>query len=125
RYLRRTANTISPTHRYPEFNTFKTNPQRPIPTLFPYTSLFRSSNSTLTWKLVSLPSGLRATTVAVFDAPSWRPVIEIDSLPSRPDRKSTRLNSSHVKSSYAVFCLKKKTKRTTAYRNKTPTNKKH
>src|SRR5690606_40891505 len=30
---------------------------------------------------------------------------------SRPDRKSTRLNSSHVKISYAVFCLKKKKKR--------------
>src|SRR5436309_11815414 len=29
--------------------------------------------------------------------------------PPRPDRKSTRLNSSHVKISYAVFCLKKKT----------------
>src|SRR5690606_41867326 len=28
--------------------------------------------------------------------------------PDRPDRKSTRLNSSHVKISYAVFCLKKK-----------------
>src|SRR5690606_39888155 len=28
--------------------------------------------------------------------------------PQRRDRKSTRLNSSHVKSSYAVFCLKKK-----------------
>src|SRR5690606_39672850 len=30
----------------------------------------------------------------------------------RIDRKSTRLNSSHVKNSYAVFCLKKKTQRT-------------
>src|SRR5690606_41178874 len=30
--------------------------------------------------------------------------------PSTPDRKSTRLNSSHVKISYAVFCLKKKIK---------------
>src|SRR6266511_5458611 len=30
--------------------------------------------------------------------------------PPRPDRKSTRLNSSHVKISYAVFCLKKKKK---------------
>src|SRR5690606_26226146 len=30
-------------------------------------------------------------------------------LETRPDRKSTRLNSSHVKISYAVFCLKKKT----------------
>src|SRR5690606_41073818 len=36
-------------------------------------------------------------------------------LPGRADRKSTRLNSSHVKISYAVFCLKKKkhTKKTT------------
>src|SRR5690606_41091486 len=31
-----------------------------------------------------------------------------ENTPSRPDRKSTRLNSSHVKISYAVFCLKKK-----------------
>src|SRR5699024_11285165 len=30
-------------------------------------------------------------------------------IPSAPDRKSTRLNSSHVSISYAVFCLKKKT----------------
>src|SRR5574340_1495906 len=30
--------------------------------------------------------------------------------PRRPDRKSTRLNSSHQKISYAVFCLKKKKK---------------
>src|SRR5690606_40687528 len=33
------------------------------------------------------------------------------------DRKSTRLNSSHVKSSYAVFCLKKKIQRSSSYRN--------
>src|SRR5690625_5897524 len=32
-----------------------------------------------------------------------------------PDRKSTRLNSSHVAISYAVFCLKKKTKKTTKH----------
>src|SRR5690606_42054675 len=32
--------------------------------------------------------------------------------PHRADRKSTRLNSSHVKNSYAVFCLKKKTVKT-------------
>src|SRR5690606_41745220 len=35
-----------------------------------------------------------------------------------PDRKSTRLNSSHVKISYAVFCLKKKKKKTTTRQNK-------
>src|SRR5256885_3943613 len=39
------------------------------------------------------------------------------SISSRRDRKSTRLNSSHLVISYAVFCLKKKTyQRTTAYR---------
>src|SRR5690606_42115857 len=36
---------------------------------------------------------------------SWRPLARS----STPDRKSTRLNSSHVKISYAVFCSKKKT----------------
>src|SRR5690625_6569742 len=34
----------------------------------------------------------------------WRPLVE------REDRKSTRLNSSHVASSYAVFCVKKETR---------------
>src|SRR5690625_295035 len=36
---------------------------------------------------------------------------EQDTDDARPDRKSTRLNSSHVANSYAVFCLKKKTKK--------------
>src|SRR5438067_6021279 len=36
------------------------------------------------------------------------------------DRKSTRLNSSHVSISYAVFCLKKKKKKTTTRHNTTP-----
>src|SRR5690349_22563428 len=35
---------------------------------------------------------------------------EIQPCPALPDRKSTRLNSSHVEISYAVFCLKKKNK---------------
>src|SRR6266511_3036147 len=38
------------------------------------------------------------------------PLVGVAPLGSRPDRKSTRLNSSHVKISYAVFCLKKKKK---------------
>src|SRR5579883_610363 len=41
----------------------------------------------------------------------WRPC-KFGSGPGRRDRKSTRLNSSHVKISYAVFCLKKKKKQT-------------
>src|SRR5699024_11251719 len=36
----------------------------------------------------------------------------VNTLTNDPDRKSTRLNSSHVSISYAVFCLKKKTKTT-------------
>src|SRR5439155_10940932 len=42
-----------------------------------------------------------------------------DDDPQRRDRKSTRLNSSHVAISYAVFCLKKKKKKNTYYIKKT------
>src|SRR5207302_8379591 len=68
---------------------------RPPPrsTLFPYTTLFRSpcSHSYVT---------------------DYSPITPNAALPSLSlrDRKSTRLNSSHVKISYAVFCLKKKNK---------------
>src|SRR5215469_17476145 len=41
-----------------------------------------------------------------------------------PDRKSTRLNSSHVEISYAVFCLKKKKKKKSSFRNKKKKKKK-
>src|SRR5437667_877315 len=42
-----------------------------------------------------------------------------------PDRKSTRLNSSHITISYAVFCLKKKKKKTTRNAQRTKTNKRN
>src|SRR5699024_12057601 len=85
---------------------------RPPPrsTLFPYTTLFRS-------RLVSSPPVLRGEGPAA-NARAVR--LEEDrpdptgaersgrSSSSRTDRKSTRLNSSHVSISYAVFCLKKK-----------------
>src|SRR6202521_1596901 len=61
----------------------------PRSTLFPYTTLFRSRPAYsigLSFFEECRPSS------------SWR----------RPDRKSTRLNSSHLRISYAVFCLKKK-----------------
>src|SRR5438874_4530946 len=61
----------------------------PRSTLFPYTTLFRSPCAAV-------------TTPACRCCPPTRPI-------SR-DRKSTRLNSSHVEISYAVFCLKKKKK---------------
>src|SRR5256885_10188505 len=65
----------------------------PRSTLFPYTTLFRSRAPALQ------PGGL--TPFATADAPNAH---EAD----RRDRKSTRLNSSHLVISYAVFCLKKK-----------------
>src|SRR5439155_10499230 len=64
----------------------------PRSTLFPYTTLFRSRQ-------------------LVYPGPH-RPAGRRESRPTRTssrDRKSTRLNSSHVAISYAVFCLKKKT----------------
>src|SRR5436309_9416640 len=64
----------------------------PRSTLFPYTTLFRSS------VILCAANGTFSSSfsAAYFSASG--------------DRKSTRLNSSHVKISYAVFCLKKKKK---------------
>src|SRR5204863_5752348 len=65
-------------------------PRPPRSTLFPYTTLFRSPLDPL--------------------ARSHEKTRSASALPGSPaaDRKSTRLNSSHVEISYAVFCLKKK-----------------
>src|SRR5690606_42007371 len=68
----------------------------PRSTLFPYTTLFRS-NSLDRSRIQPGPRSARA---------AWRRTA------TELDRKSTRLNSSHVKISYAVFCLKKKNKTT-------------
>src|SRR5690606_39857903 len=64
----------------------------PRSTLFPYTTLFRSTMGRCRRAAASSDS------VSQLDDSGWL------------DRKSTRLNSSHVKISYAVFCLKKKKK---------------
>src|SRR5258708_13186256 len=76
----------------------------PRSTLFPYTTLFRS-----------LPGG----NAEDDGAEGLEPAAGADplgvGLPSR-DRKSTRLNSSHQIISYAVFCLKKKTRPTQSAR---------
>src|SRR6266702_3412848 len=66
----------------------------PRSTLFPYTTLFRSPR--------------RRSNVCSGVSHSGSPAL-------RRDRKSTRLNSSHVAISYAVFCLKKKKKTTYPY----------
>src|SRR5438445_5652552 len=76
--------------------------QPPRSTLFPYTTLFRSI-------LLSVRAGLRAKEIACL---KWGMVTDAEGQVSDalhlPDRKSTRLNSSHANISYAVFCLKKK-----------------
>src|SRR5437773_11703565 len=49
----------------------------------------------------------------LFLRAGFRPNGEVRGVADRQDRKSTRLNSSHITISYAVFCLKKKKKKTT------------
>src|SRR5258708_9834439 len=73
----------------------------PRSTLFPYTTLFRSIGAEL-GGLAGLDDRDR------FDVA----VLQLEDRQRRTDRKSTRLNSSHQIISYAVFCLKKKKKRT-------------
>src|SRR5690349_23536960 len=82
----------------------------PRSTLFPYTTLFRSLRRHLL--LAPVRSGHAAggddRRAGDRRAPG-QGVVRRDLLLLRRDRKSTRLNSSHVEISYAVFCLKKKT----------------
>src|SRR5438874_9901102 len=75
----------------------------PRSTLFPYTTLFRSDD----WIGASLVEEGRVALFAKDDMVGRAG----DKPKQMEDRKSTRLNSSHVEISYAVFCLKKKKKR--------------
>src|SRR2546426_6733651 len=84
----------------------------PRSTLFPYTTLFRSLRQSggdlgvalLVWLLGSVLALLGALTFGELGA--MLPDAELAE--GERDRKSTRLNSSHLVISYAVFCLKKK-----------------
>src|SRR5690606_41587031 len=94
----------------------------PIRTLFPYTTLFRSASPFITLNAataVVCSRGYRnqlsehINTQAIAFCQYVREMrnklffIHVAAI-QKKDRKSTRLNSSHVKISYAVFCLKKK-----------------
>src|SRR5690349_22880162 len=81
---------------------------RPPPrsTLFPYTTLFRSAMAATVRDLLLVLGHERATIVG--HSLGGGIAMQFSYL---LDRKSTRLNSSHVEISYAVFCLKKKKKK--------------
>src|SRR5690349_23990052 len=85
----------------------------PASTLFPYTTLFRSWLAWVTGTLATLSFSRLHDPVPADDKPQRVPYGELmRTIRLAPcfmgDRKSTRLNSSHVEISYAVFCLKKK-----------------
>src|SRR5256885_4069450 len=85
----------------------------PRSTLFPYTTLFRSAHLLIETRTFTSPSSPRTLADALTvrlpvrggDGPAFKTT----------DRKSTRLNSSHLVISYAVFCLKKKKIHETPY----------
>src|SRR5437773_4830211 len=80
-------------------------PRPPRSTLFPYTTLFRSLHF---WNCRRKRTTNRSfSTKQRSKLPTRR---QHRSRMHRSDRKSTRLNSSHITISYAVFCLKKKKK---------------
>src|SRR3712207_7420814 len=76
----------------------------PRSTLFPYTTLFRSSER----PTVSVHPQPKSVSGGGIARGRGDPRVRGEERVSR-DRKSTRLNSSHANISYAVFCLKKKT----------------
>src|SRR5690349_24025766 len=82
----------------------------PGSTLFPYTTLFRSVPEVGLLEVVVQPAqhaGPRERAVPLDHLARARDPGAAEGL-EEVDRKSTRLNSSHVEISYAVFCLKKK-----------------
>src|SRR5437667_6085334 len=91
-------------HPYTFISIFCMILRPPRSTLFPYTTLFRSSS------VASVHCRTR----------SMRSPSSFASVKDDGDRKSTRLNSSHITISYAVFCLKKKKKETNKTRYKRP-----
>src|SRR2546426_4855513 len=86
----------------------------PRSTLFPYTTLFRSRDVVRSHAVAVAPRGLPGRFELVAhpvheDVRHERDgAVDLVAVDDHVDRKSTRLNSSHLVISYAVFCLKKK-----------------
>src|SRR5690554_7483416 len=95
----------------------------PRSTLFPYTTLFRSylkvqffwrqAGIFITNHVIYTPGKGCSGSYYRFLCINYFPFVIVDN--PHQDRKSTRLNSSHVRISYAVFCLKKKKKKNKKY----------
>src|SRR5438045_6668305 len=101
------------------------SPTTPIYTLFPYTTLFRSKLHSLEDAHIQLMNRQREAELFATNAPGmarisapaslksvqtnnhWLKISIVTAIGGVVDRKSTRLNSSHLGISYAVFCLKK------------------
>src|SRR5690349_24214264 len=93
----------------------------PRSTLFPYTTLFRSAGAEKQMMSFIDQLGVNNIIVEAHEAVDRNELQQIRAISpgltfrdfrAISDRKSTRLNSSHVEISYAVFCLKKKKKNT-------------
>src|SRR5205807_8606737 len=109
----------------PPICLLSTTPPPPRPPLFPYTTLFRSchfgqpprrrvveelADQAADSDISGAPQGEKRQVAVVVTAAQARLRQAIpDGRQRARDRKSTRLNSSHLVISYAVFCLKKKT----------------
>src|SRR5690242_21339294 len=93
----------------------------PSSTLFPYTTLFRSGDASVDRMK---PAVIEVMIQSIAKQGKYDEALKlVDRLvkAEKEDRKSTRLNSSHMSISYAVFCLKKKKKQKNALHGDTNT----
>src|SRR2546426_12006784 len=97
---------LQPTAYLHSFFFFLMIRRPPRSTLFPYTTLFRSPKARSVSRLFDQAPFAAVVSDADRKVTAWNAAAER----LFGDRKSTRLNSSHLVISYAVFCLKKKKK---------------
>src|SRR5690554_7257900 len=92
----------------------------PRSTLFPYTTLSKDEVQQIKLSAPSKEVALEQIAIALeWYWQCWhKPIPHLPNTLHKLDRKSTRLNSSHVRISYAVFCLKKKKNNTQKHTNR-------
>src|SRR5690242_21927796 len=112
RQIRLLAHPSCPSHL--TFFFFLMIRRPPRSTLFPYTTLFRSLRRPVQPHPVQVHVAARHGDLRAVEQAAQRLGVL-----AQQDRKSTRLNSSHMSISYAVFCLKKKKKKKTMSKGST------